>query len=633
MCGEQYILAFQKFIMQVNEIRQKYFEFFKKRDHAIIPSASLVPENDPTTLFTGSGMQPLLPYLLGKDHPKGVRLADSQKSFRAEDIGEVGDNRHTTFFEMLGNWSLGDYFKAEQLPWFFEFLTEVVGLPPEKLYVSVFEGDEKNNIPKDTESAEIWKKLFSEKGIEAKEVENAEEEGMQGGRIFYYGTGENWWSRAGEPENMPAGEPAGPDSEVFYDFGIDHDTGFGEHCHPACDCGRFLEIGNSVFMEYVKEEGGSFSNLPKKNVDFGGGLERISAASEDTPDIFRIDVFASLIEELEKISGKSYNDEQYTSFFRIIADHLRGAVFVIADGATPSNTEAGYITRRLLRRSVQYMDKLGISEHPLSDFVGTVVEYYNFAYPKLKEKQEFIEEEVKKEEEKFRNTLQKGLKKFEEFAKSGEISGKDAFVLFTTYGFPLEMTIEMARERGLEVDRESFDAEMEKHKEVSRAGVEQKFKGGLADTSEMSVKYHTATHLLHQALRDVLGKQVHQEGSNITPERLRFDFSYDQKMTDEEIKRVEGIVNEKIQQALPVHYKDIPKEEADKLGAIGLFEESYGDKVRVYSIGGEPTQENVYSLEYCGGPHVENTRDLGHFKITKEESVGTGMRRIRAVLE
>ncbi|MEX0877948.1 MAG: alanine--tRNA ligase [Candidatus Spechtbacterales bacterium] len=622
--------------MTSNEIRQKYLKFFEERGHSVIPSASLLPENDPTTLFTGSGMQPLLPYLLGEKHPDGNKLVDSQKSFRAEDIEEVGDNRHTTFFEMLGNWSLGVYFKKEQIPWFFEFLTDVVGLDSNNIYVTVFAGDEANNIPRDTESVEIWKKIFEEKGIEAKDVENAGELGMQGGRIFYYDAKKNWWSRAGMPQNMPAGEPGGPDSEIFYDFRTEHDSAFGEVCHPNCDCGRFLEIGNSVFMEYIKTEGGTFENLPQKNVDFGGGLERITAASNNNGDVFEIDVFKKIIKNLEEASGKTYSNAEFQHSFRVVADHLRAAVFVIADGASPSNTDSGYITRRLLRRSVRHMDLLGITENTLHKLVPAVVENYKEAYPKLAEKQKEIEDAIKKEEEKFRRTLTKGLKEFEKLAEKKEISGEEAFILFSTYGFPFDLTLELAEEKSVNVDREGFEKEMEKHKALSRAGAEQKFKGGLADHSEMSVKYHTATHLLHQALRDVLGSHVFQTGSNITPERLRFDFSHGEKMTPDEIKETEDIVNQKVKEALPVYYSDISKEKAKEMGAIGLFEDTYGDTVRVYGIGADPAtaeRSEMYSFEYCGGPHVKNTSELGHFKIKKEESISAGKRRIKAVLE
>lgn len=620
--------------MDTSEIRKKYFTFFEKKGHTVIPSASLRPENDPTTLFVGSGMQPLLPYLLGEKHPRGVRLVNSQKSFRAEDIEEVGDNRHTTFFEMLGNWSLGDYFKKEQLPWAFEFLTEEIGLNPEKLYVTVFIGDETLGIPKDTESVQIWKGLFKEKGIEAIDIEIGSEEdgyakGMQQGdkegRIFYYDAKKNWWSRSGTPDKMPVGEPGGPDSEMFYDFGTEHNTSFGEHCHPNCDCGRFMEIGNSVFMEYIKKEDGSFVQLPQKNVDFGGGLERIAAATNSNSDIFLIDTLQVIIEYIEKTSGKKYDDTRYTHAFRVIADHIRAAIFIIADGVVPSNSEQGYFVRRLIRRAVRYADLLGVPDGVLAASVTAVSGTYKDQYEILLEKGGEIAGIIAAEEEKFRKTLTRGLKEFEKLSNNN-ISGNDAFILFTTYGFPYELTEELAEEKGISVDRKGFDVEMKKHQELSRSGSEQKFKGGLVDHGEMSIKYHTATHLLNQALRNVLGNSVQQKGSNITPERMRFDFSFDRKMTDEEKKKVEDIVNEHIKAAIVVTNQELPLEEAKKLGAIGLFEEKYGDVVKVYTIGD-------FSLEFCGGPHVTNTSQLGHFKIVKEESISAGVRRIRAVLE
>ncbi len=588
--------------MQLREVRKKYLEFFEKRGHKVIPSASLVPENDPTTLFTGSGMQPLVPYLLGEPHPAGKRLTNSQKSFRSGDIDDIGDNRHTTFFEMLGNWSLGDYFKEEQLSWFFEFLTEEIGIDPQRLFVTVFAGNKQANIERDQESMEIWKKLFREKGIEAKDVELLTEEngakvGMQGGRIFYYDAKKNWWSRSGVPENMPVGEPGGPDSEVFYEFEhVEHDKKFGEHCHPNCDCGRFLEIGNSVFMEFKRTESG-FEKLPQRNVDFGGGLERITAVSENKSDVFLIDVFQNVISQLEGLSGKKYSDKTYTGAFRIVADHLRSSVFLIGDGVTPSNTDQGYFVRRLLRRAVRYADKIGIGESGLSKLVLPLLEHYKDAYRATYDKTSNIESEIKTEEEKFRKTLEKGLKEFEK--------GTDPFILFTSYGFPFELTRELAKEKGIEVDEEKFRQELEKHQELSRAGSEQKFKGGLGDTSEMSVKYHTATHLLHQALREVLGPHVEQKGSNITPERLRFDFVHPQKMTDEEKKIVEDIVNEKIKADLKVNRVVLPKTEAEKSGALHFFGEKYGDEVSVYYIG--DSLENAWSKEFCGGPHVEGT--------------------------
>jgi alanyl-tRNA synthetase len=617
--------------MDANEVRQKYLEYFKERGHAVIPSAPIIPENDPTTLFTSSGMQPLLPYLLGSPHPKGIRLANSQKCFRAEDIEEIGDNRHTTCFEMLGNWSLGDYFKEEQLEWFFNFLTVTVGLHPERLYVTVFSGEEKYGISRDDESVRIWKKLFSGVGISAEDIfmgteENGGKVGMQGGRIFYYNSGKNWWSRSGVPENMPAGEPGGPDSEVFYDFGTVHDERFGKNCHPNCDCGRFMEIGNSVFMEYVKKSDGSFEPLPQKNVDFGGGLERIAAAGIDSADIFATGLFSPIISSIESLSGKKYQGGAATtdSAFRIVSDHIKGAVFMLGGGITPSNTEQGYVLRRLIRRAVRYADDLGIKPNELHRITDSVALIYKDAYPEVAEKIEHIKEGIKSEETKFRKTLEVGMKQFEKI-KSSVIGGQEAFLLFTTYGFPIELTLELAKEKELTVDMPGFKNEMEKHKVLSRSQSDQKFKGGLADHGEMAVKYHTATHLLQKALRDVLGDHVFQKGSNITGERLRFDFSHGQKMTDDEKRKTEDLVNQKIKENLPVSYEDIPLSEAEKRGAIRLFEEKYGDIVRVYKIGD-------FSLEFCGGPHVKNTEELGSFKIMKEEAVSAGVRRIKAVL-
>ncbi len=615
--------------MTSREVREKYLKFFEKQGHKIIPSASLVPENDPTTLFTASGMQPMVPYLLGQKHPLGTRITDSQKSFRTVDIEEVGDNRHTTFFEMLGNWSLGDYFKLEQIEWMFKFLTEEIGIDPAKLYVTTFIGDHKNEIPKDTESALIWKSLFASKGIEAKEIEIGSEEngykvGMQGGRIFYYDVKKNWWSRAGIPANMPAGEPGGPDSEMFYEFTeIEHDKRFGEHCHPNCDCGRFLEIGNNVFMEYIKNTDGTFAKLPQQNVDFGGGLERMVMAINNCPDVIEIN-HTPIVSYIEKISGKKYKQNKVeTKAFRVIADHMKAATFLIADEVLPSNTDRGYFVRRLIRRSVRFADTLGIKENLLSGIVEPIANMYADSYPELSTKREMIANEIRQEEEKFRTTLEKGMKEFEK--------GTDPFILFTSYGFPFELTLELAKEKGVSIDEDKFKKDLEAHQALSRAGSEQKFKGGLGDTSEMSVKYHTATHLLHKALREVLGEHVEQKGSNITPERLRFDFSHPQKMTDEEKKRVEDIVNQKIAEDLPVQNIVLPKEEALQTGALHFFGEKYGDQVSVYYIG--ESLETAYSKEFCGGPHVLRTSVLSKFKILKEEAVAQGIRRIKAVLE
>jgi alanyl-tRNA synthetase len=619
--------------MTLNEVRAKYLEFFKAQGHTVIPSSSLVPENDPTTLFTGSGMQPLVPYLLGKNHPSGTRLVNSQKCFRSMDIEEVGDNRHTTFFEMLGNWSLGDYFKKEQLPWFFEFLTGQIGLDPNKLYVSVYIGDEKNNVPRDTESAEIWKALFASVGIDAKDVPLGTEEegyakGMQDGRIFYYGD-KNWWSRAGAPDKMPAGEPGGPDSEVFYDFGTPHDTKWGPNCHPNCDCGRFLEIGNSVFMQYIKNADGTFGLLPKQNVDFGGGLERIAAVSENTDDVFLV-AHKTILDILSKASGKSYDSDKRS--FRVVADHIKAAVFLIADGAKPGNVERGYLVRRLIRRAVRFSDKLGAPAGTLSKIVEAVVADYGSAYPEVTNPA--IGAEISAEEERFRTTLVRGLKEFERFAGQGNLSAHDAFQLVTTYGFPLELILEEAGEKGIkQVDIEGFKELLKQHQDLSRAGSEQKFKGGLADTSEKTTRLHTAHHLLLKALQQVLGPEVHQRGSNITQERLRIDFSWGAKMTDEQKKEVERIVNEKIKEDLPVVRTEMAKEEAEKLGAEHEFGVKYPDRVSVYSVG---PLDNAFSIEFCGGPHVSRTGELsesGTFKIQKEEAVSAGVRRIKAVLE
>src|SRR3989344_2925308 len=592
--------------MTLNEVRAKYLEFFKARGHVIIPSAPLVPENDPTPLFTGSGMQPLVPYLLGQPHPSGTRLADSQKSFRSMDIEEVGDNRHTTFFEMLGNWSLGDYFKKEQLSWFYEFLTKEIGIPSEKLWVSCFEGDPKNNIPKDTESAEIWKSL----GIPAE-------------RIFFYGS-KNWWTRAGTADQMPAGEPGGPDSEVFYDFGTEHDLAFGPECHPNCDCGRFLEIGNSVFMQYIKKEDGTFGLLPKQNVDFGGGLERIAAVSENSNDIFTV-AHASIIKQLEQASGKKYTENLRA--FRIIADHVKAAVFLIADGVRPDNKDQGYFVRRLLRRAVLFLHRL----HPdmaLASVIPGIVEEYKSQYPELAAKQVEIEQQVSAEEAKFIATLARGTKELERFTKNGSVSAQDAFQLVTTYGFPLELILEEAGERGIkQVDIEEFKELLKAHQDLSRAGSEQKFKGGLADTSEQTIRLHTAHHLLLKALQIVLGSEVHQRGSNITAERLRIDFNYGSKMTLEQKAEVERIVNEKIQEDLPVVRTEMSLDDAEKLHAEHEFGAKYPERVSVYSVG---PLNSAFSIEFCGGPHVEHTGELkesGVFKIQKEEAVAQGIRR------
>ena len=612
--------------MKVNEIRRKYLEFFESKGHAVIPSASLVPENDPTTLFTGSGMQPLVPYLLGQKHPKGVRLTNSQKSFRAEDIDEVGDNRHTTFFEMLGNWSLGDYWKQEQLSWFFEFVTDVLKINPERLYVSVWSGEE--GVPKDDDSIAIWQKLFGEKGIkEAKYAEmvnesRGSERGMRSGeRIFGYQK-KNWWSRSGPPDKMPAGEPGGPDSELFYDFGTPHDKKFGENCHPNCDCGRFIEIGNSVFMEYRKKEDGSFEKLSQRNVDFGGGLERMAMVVAGTPDIFKIDVFLPILEHLPKDLAIDKK--------RIIADHSRAMAFLIADGVRPANKGSGYVLRRVMRRAMIYEYLAGDPNLNLHIVLNDIIGVYQDVYPELKA--EVILPVYDEENSKFLSTVQGGLKEFDRYARTGRISGKDAFILFSSFGLPFETTLEFARERNIPVNEEEFKVEMEKHQDLSRTASAGVFKGGLADSSEKVVRLHTATHLMNAALRKVLGGNVWQKGSNITEERTRFDFTHSEKMTEEQKKEVEKIVNDAIARDYEVKKEIIPLEEARKLNAIGVFGEKYPDTVSIYTVW-DPKTKEVFSREFCGGPHVTHTGGIGKFKIIKEESVAAGIRRIKAGVE
>lgn len=626
------------------EILQRYITFFIENGHTRIANAPLVLQNDPTTLFTSSGMQALIPYLLGEVHPDGKRLVNAQNCIRTQDIEEVGDNRHTTFFRMVGNWSLGDYFKKEQLPWFFEFLTSKekgLGLDPQKLYVTVFAGDEKNAIPKDTESAAIWKELFQEKGIEAKEVELLNEEkgaqlGMQDGRIFYYDVKKNWWSRAGVPDNMPGGEPGGPDSEVFYDFGTPHDTKFGENCHPNCDCGRFMEIGNSVFMQYQKQEDGSFKELPQKNVDFGGGFERFAAAVNNNSDVFTSDLYKKIIAEIEESTQKTYQDTSATASMRVIADHMKAAVFLILDGVTPSNKEQGYVLRRLLRRAAVKMYLLQNGNINASSFRSICqavllsekgINDNDFDESNTDEIYSVIEEELNK----FIKTLGKGMKEME---KNIDMLDDVAFDLFQTHGFPFEIIAELAHEKGKKVNKDKFDEALQKHRDLSRTQSAGKFRGGLADHQERTIMGHTATHLLHQALRDVLGDQVHQTGSNITTERVRFDFNYDQKLTEEEINRVESIVNEKIRENLPVHFELISTEEAHKMGAIGLFMDTYGEKSKIYFIGDtSKSYNNAYSIEFCGGPHVDFTGQLKSFKIIKQENLGKNQKRVYALVD
>ena len=634
--------------MSSEEVRKKYLEFFKERGHAVIPSASLVPKDDPTTLLTGSGMQPLIPFLMGKEHEKGKRLVNSQKCFRAEDIDEVGDNRHTTFFEMLGNWSLGDYFKKDQLPWFFEFLTEVIGIDSKKLYVTVFSGDKKSGILRDDESAEIWKRLFGEKGIEAESVElidnnNASSLGMQGrlpagrqGRIFFYDASKNWWSRRGAPEDMPPGEIGGPDSEVFYEFtDVKHDESFGKNCHPNCDCGRFLEIGNSVFMEYIKGEDGKFSSLPQKNVDFGGGLERITAASEDRSDVFETDLFVPIMKKVEELKP-GLND----NVKRVFADHIRGATFLIADGVRPSNKEEGYVLRRILRRVIAYQIAHDVHPDLFLEVIPIISEKFKGIYPEIADSQEIVAV-MEKEKKKFKTALNKGLK---ELSKYKKLTAADVFRLYESYGLPFELTKEFAPgSAASDISRKDFEKELERHRELSRAGAGKKFGGhGLVlDTGELKAdseeelkrvtRLHTATHLLQAALRDILGDEVKQRGSDITVDRTRFDFTFPRKVTPEELKRIEERVNEIVKADLPFKMIEMPLDEAKKSGALYVEEARYPSTVKVYYSG--ESLDKAFSKEICGGPHVTHTGEVGKLQIKKEEAVSAGVRRVRADVE
>lgn len=607
--------------MTINDIRQKYLLFMKKRGHAIVPSTSLVPEGDASTLFTSAGMQPMMPYLLGQKSPLGNRLANSQKCFRSQDIDEVGDNRHTTFFEMLGNWSLGDYFKTEQLNWLYTFLTkkdEGLGLDPKKLYVSVFEGG--SGVEKDSDTISIWQSLFQKSGISAK----------VGGRIFTYPAEKNWWSRSGTPENMPAGEPGGPDSEVFFDFGEErklHEKSIYKNkpCHPNCECGRFMEIGNSVFMSYLKNEDGSVSPLPHKNIDFGGGLTRMEAATNNDPDMFKISSLYPLIEEIEKVSGKSYSDPVNQPSMRIIADHLTASTFLIKDGVFPTNKAQGYVLRRLLRRSAVKLYSLtsNLETHEnLANLSLKAMQFYSPLYFDVTRDTPVLLETIKTEIKKFSASLDKGLT---ELHKNPKVDGKVAFDLYQNYGFPLEITTEILKEMNRSIDIKQFESEFEKHRQLSRTASAGMFKGGLSDHSKTVTSYHTATHLLHASLRKILGNNVGQKGSNITSERLRFDFSYPEKLTDEELKSVEEIINNKINDKLPVLLTQMPKDKAIEEGAMALFGQRYPDIVSVYTIG---KGENLFSKEICAGPHVTNTQELAKIKIVKQESLGAGTRRL-----
>lgn len=624
--------------MTTEQIRNEYLQFFKERQHAIIKRAPLILKDDPTTLFTGSGMQPMIPFLLGEPHPDGNRVTDSQTCLRAQDIDDIGDNRHTTFFEMLGNWSMGDYFKEQQIEWIAEFLFDVVGLDASKVYVSCYIGNEAYGIPRDEEAISLWTKVFEARGIEAKVVElgtaeKGDELGMQGGRIFLYDGNENWWSRNGNEENTPIGDPCGPDSEMFYDFGeTAHDPSYGKP-HPASDSGRFMEIGNNVFMAYRKVAEGAFERLEKPNIDHGSGLERIAAAAIDNPDVYRISLMWPIIEKLQKLSGKNY--ESHTESMRVIADHLRAATFLAVDGCVPSNKEQGYVMRRLLRRAIRFSFDLGIEQNFLQEIVPVIAGLYENDFPEVKEHRETIIAVLVKEEKAFRQTLRKGLKQMEKFAETG-ITGTELFTLYDTYGFPVELSTEEAFKQDIALPddwRAQFDAKMDEQRNRSRTAVKGEFKGGLGGDTLQHRKYHTATHLLQSALREVIGTDFQQHGSNITEERLRFDFNFDRKVTRDELDRAEELVNGWIASDLPVSFRMYPTQEALDMGAIGPFGERYDAEVKVYQMG---EGENIASLEICGGPHVDHTGQLGEdgkvFKITKEESSSAGIRRIKAVL-
>ena len=583
------------------ELRQKWLEFFKSKGHAEIPSASVFPENDATVLFTTAGMHPLVPYLMGQKHPAGNRLTDIQKCIRTNDIDSVGDTSHLTFFEMMGNWSLGDYFKKEMVAWSFEFLTQHLGFKPEQLAVTCFKGDE--NAPRDEETAGYWK-----------------EQGLKDNQIFFYGADDNWWGLAD-------GGPCGPDTEMFIDNG---QPACGADCGPACHCGKYTEIWNDVFMQYEKKSDGSLVKLAQQNVDTGMGLERTLAFMNGVGDAFSTELFAGLRQKLEELSGKKYAEALVP--FRKVLDHVRTSVFILGDDKhlAPSNTDQGYVLRRLIRVAIRSLKQLGITDFVLPALAECVLDQYGEYYPELQRNRDFIMTELAKEEQLFNRTITAGLKEMDKVmgrVQNGLIDGQTAFHLYDTYGFPLEFTQQIANENNLQVDVDGFNKCFQAHQELSRKGAEQKFKGGLADHSEKSAHYHTATHIMHAMLRQMFGETVAQKGSNITPERMRFDFSFDRKMTPEEVKELENRVNAVIEQKIPVECAERTLAEAQAEGAIGLFAHKYdAEKVKVYTIG-------TVSKEVCGGPHAQNTGDLGHFRILKEESSSAGVRRIKAVLE
>lgn len=652
--------------MTAQEIRKAYFDFFEKQGHIIIPRALLVPNNDPTTLFTGSGMQPMIPYLLGEEHPDGKRLANSQVCLRAQDIDDIGDDKHTTCFEMLGNWSLGDYFKTEQIKWIAEFLFDVIQLDPERIYISCYIGNEEYGIPRDEDAIRLWQAEFSKRGIEAKVVpigsaDNGSKVGMQGGRIFLYDGKENWWSRNGDEDGTLVGDPCGPDSEMFYDFGEEfHDETRWGKAHPASDSPRFFEIGNNVFMGYKKAANGVFEKLSSPNIDHGSGLERLAIAKLGNPDIFKISLLWPIVEKLVSISGKKY--ENHREAMQVIADHIKAATFLAVDGIVPSNKEQGYVMRRLVRRAIRYAFELGIEQNFLQDVVPVVADLYHDDYPEVAENREQVIEVLMREEKAFRQTLRKGLREFEKIAdikfsegfdadsplenpariEKPRINGTHIFTLYDTYGFPVELTKEEAFKRDFRIATnadEEFNRLMQEQRQRSQTATKGAFKGGLGGKTLQHKKYHTATHLMYQALRDVLGDHVVQRGSNITEERLRFDFSHSEKVNNEQIHRVEEIVNQEIAKDLQISWAEYPTEEATgKLGALGQFGDRYGETVKVYSMKDpkSPNDDRPFSFEICGGPHVEHTGILGEggkrFKIIKEESSAAGIRRIKAVL-
>lgn len=616
------------------EVRKRFLAFFAARGHAILPSAPLVPENDPTVLFNTAGMQPLVPYLMGRPHPQGDKLADFQKCVRTGDIDDIGDNTHLTFFEMMGNWSLGSYFKKEAITWSYELLTsktEGFGLDPRRLYVTVFAGDEAAGVPRDDEAAKVWADLFAKDGV-------------AGERIYYLGADSNWWPAVKGKDTWTG--PTGPCSEMFYDLTGTLTEGMTLAEYKAADdAQKVVEVWNDVFMEFEKRDGKIVGKLATKNVDTGSGFERICTVLQGKTNVFDTDIFAPIM----AIAATLASDLRRQ---RIISDHIRTATFMIADGVLPANTDQGYVLRRIIRRMVFNTDAKRLERASIESLVNLLADTFKAAYPNVDAQRAFIVDEINKEAEKFGKTLEQGVREFSKaiesivevdangnrhyklVAETGKyvmkLSGKVVFDLYQSHGFPLEMTQELAKERGVEVDIDSAKDEIKKHQDLSRAGAEQKFKGGLGDTSEMSLKYHTATHLLHQALRQVLGVHVSQKGSNITPERLRFDFTHGARMTDEEKKRVEDIVNANIQARLPVHRVEMPKAEAEKTGALHFFGDKYGDIVSVYYIGND--LNSAVSKEFCGGPHVENTGTLGTFKIQKEEAVSAGVRRIKATL-